>query len=178
MPTFLQQHPGPRVAVLTGGNSRSHKFTDDDQLRFVKSLESLAEHAGSCFVTASRRTPPTLVTKLQEFMARRPGFMWDNTGENPLHDFVAHADILVVTADSANMVCEVCVTGQPVYVFHPSGGSKKFDRLHRSLEQYGATRVLPDRLDRLETWSYQPLSATETIATEIETRWRQSHIDQ
>jgi len=171
MPAFMVSLPAPRVAVLIGGNSRSHTFTERDQGRLINSLASLAAHAGSLFVTPSRRTPPLLARALQQFMDGRAGVYWDGTGENPLHDFIAHADHLVVTADSANMVCEACVSGRPVHVFHPSGGSRKFDRLHHALEAHGAVRPLKEHYDRLEDWQYPPLSATETIAVEIERRW-------
>ncbi|MGI9407224.1 MAG: mitochondrial fission ELM1 family protein [Hyphomicrobiaceae bacterium] len=176
MPAFIQSAPAPRVAVLLGGNSRNHTFMQDDQENLVRSLQSLAEHAGGLFITPSRRTPEPLADAVQALMSGRPGLYWDGTGDNPLHDFIAHADVLVVTADSANMVCEACASGRPVYVFHPSGGSAKFARLHHALERYGAIRPMPEKFEKLESWDYEPLSATETIAAEIETRWQNHHV--
>ena len=52
------------------------------------------------------------------------------------------------------MTGEPCATGKPVYVFAPEGGSPKFTRFHEALRRHGATRPLPDRFERLETWSY------------------------
>jgi mitochondrial fission protein ELM1 len=69
------------------------------------------------------------------------------------------------------MTGEPCVTGKPVYVFAPDGGSPKFTRFHESLRRHGATRPLPDRFERLETWSYAPLNSSDTIAAEIARRW-------
>lgn len=171
LPDLMAKVPGPRLSVLIGGNSRSHVFKPEDQVRLIGGLEALVPHFGSLFVTTSRRTPHELDAALHSFMSGRPGMIWDGTGNNPLHDFIAHADQLVVTADSANMVCETCVSGRPVHVFHPSGGSRKFDRLHEALVSYGATRPLAERYDVLETWTYAPLSATEEIAGEIAKRW-------
>ncbi len=176
IPDFMTQHPGPRLSVLVGGNSRSHTFTEDDQTRLVTSLTQLAGHFGSVYLTPSRRTPPDLVSALEQFMRGRAGLFWDGSGENPLHDFIAHADHLVVSSDSANMVCETCVSGRPVHVFHPSGGSKKFDRLHQALEAHGATRVLQNQYRTLDSWIYAPLSATEVIGDEIQRRWAK-HLD-
>ncbi|MEL7542166.1 MAG: mitochondrial fission ELM1 family protein [Pseudomonadota bacterium] len=171
LPEFMAGDTGPRLTVLVGGNSRSHTFTDADVTRFMAALESLATHFAALYVTASRRTPPALAQQISQFMHGRNGMLWDGTGANPLHDFLAHADHLFVTSDSANMVCEACITGKPVHLFHPSGGSAKFDRLHSALEEFGAVRTLPTPVDGLEHWHYTPLSATEVIADEIERRW-------
>ena len=56
-------------------------------------------------------------------------------------------------------------------VAQPSGGSAKFERFHDSLRRYGATRLLPDTVTTLETWSYAPLDSATRIAREIERRW-------
>jgi mitochondrial fission protein ELM1 len=71
------------------------------------------------------------------------------------------------------MAGEACATGRPVYVLEPEGGSAKFGRFHAALRRHGAARPLPDRLERLETWSYPPLNSAETIASEIARRWLQ-----
>ena len=79
--------------------------------------------------------------------------------------------VMVVTADSVNMTGECCATGRPVYVFTPSGGKAKFHRFHRQLEEWGATRPLPEIVERLSGWTYAPIDSTAVIAREIETRW-------
>ncbi len=66
--------------------------------------------------------------------AGAPRILWDGKGENPYATFLAHADALIVTADSVNMNGEAAATGKPVYVFEPSAGSAKFRRFHRDFE--------------------------------------------
>jgi mitochondrial fission protein ELM1 len=100
-----------------------------------------------------------------------PRTTWNGEGPNPYPDFLAHADALVVTADSVNMTGEAAATGRPVLVFSPSGGSRKFRRFHAALESYGATRPLPDRVKEFPAWTYEPLQSAETIAREVERRW-------
>jgi mitochondrial fission protein ELM1 len=56
-------------------------------------------------------------------------------------------------------------------VFTPSGGKAKFHRFHEALCHLGATRVLPETVDRLPAWTYTPIDATGIIAREIERRW-------
>jgi hypothetical protein len=124
-------------------------------------------------ITPSRRTPAgiaALVRDATEGLQRR---FWGGEGDNPYPHFLAHADALVAPADSVSMVGEACATGKPVYVLEPEGGSAKFGRFHAALRRHGATRPLPERLERLETWSYTPLNTTETIAAEIARRWLQ-----
>jgi mitochondrial fission protein ELM1 len=74
------------------------------------------------------------------------------------------------------MTGEACVSGRPVYVFHPSGGSAKFRRYHDSLVAMGATRPLPEHLAELEHWAYEPQVSTDIIAHEIERRYRQHRL--
>jgi len=125
----------------------------------------------SFLVTPSRRTPSDLLTAVRDALQDVPALIWDANGDNPYPDFLAHADVVIVTADSVNITGEACATGRPVYVFKPTGGSKKFDRFHRGLQDYGATRPLPAAFARLESWPYEPLDAASVIASEIERRW-------
>jgi mitochondrial fission protein ELM1 len=96
--------------------------------------------------------------------------LWTGGGENPYPSFLAHADVLIVTADSINMTSEACATGRPVYVFEAKL-SDKHARFQLALRRYGATRRLPGSLPRLEQWTYTPLDAAPQIAAEIARRW-------
>jgi mitochondrial fission protein ELM1 len=97
--------------------------------------------------------------------------VWTGGGENPYPNFLAHADALIVTADSINMTSEACATGRPVYVFEAAKFSKKHARFHLALRRYGATRSLSGGLSHLEQWTYTPLDAASHIAAQITRRW-------
>src|SRR6185437_4353763 len=105
-------------------------------------------------ITASRRTPEHLVARIRGALNGTPALVWDGSGQNPYPDFLAHADLFLITADSVSMTCEAAATGRPIYVFSPSGGSAKFKRFHAALAAYGATRPLPERGAPIETWTY------------------------
>jgi uncharacterized protein len=173
-PGEISALPSPRVTVVLGGSSNAYTFTDSDQRRLAVALASLAVLGASFLITPSRRTPPTLLQAIEEATRLRPRILWRAEGDNPYPNFLAHADLLIVTADSVNMTGEACATGRPVYVFEPTGGSAKIARFHEALRRYGATRTLPDRFSRLATWSYQPLNSASHIAAEIERRWLKS----
>lgn len=174
-PAWLANLPRPRVAVVLGGKNAVYRFTDADDDRFEASLRSIAALGASFMVTPSRRTHRRLLAAVVRATEGRPRFIWDGDGENPYPAFLAHADRFIVTADSVNMTGEPLVTGKPVWVFEPSGGSAKFARFHASLRRHGATRPLPETVTNLETWSYPPLDSAAQIAREIAAAWLRRH---
>lgn len=173
LPEAIAALPAPRAAIILGGPSSSHQFVAADVQRLAAALASLAARDVSFMITPSRRTPPALLAAVAEATHARPRIVWNGEGDNPYPQFLAHADLLVVTGDSVNMTGEACATGRPVFVFMPSGGSAKFMRFHAALTRYGATRPLPERLDCLPLWTYQPLDSARAIAAEVAERWRQ-----
>ena len=65
------------------------------------------------------------------------------------------------------MVSEACYTGRPVYVAKLEGRSRRFDALHKSLEDAGFTRPFNGKL---ETWQYAPLDENQRIAAIVRER--------
>lgn len=171
MPEAIAALPSPRVTVILGGTGGGYAFTDADIARLATSLATLASLGVSFMITPSRRTPAALLEAVERTTARAPRILWRGEGENPYPQFLAHADMLVVTADSVNMTGEACATGRPVHVFRPSQESAKFARFHAALRDAGATRLLPEQFAKLEMWSYELPDAARVIAGEIEKRW-------
>ena len=169
----IEPLPGPRVAVILGGRNAVYKYNEADDARLVSALRDITCLGASFLITTSRRTHPELLSAVDQATSSAPRILWrgDADGPNPYVDFLAHADCFVITADSVNMTGEACMTGRPIYVFHPSGGSAKFARYHDSLEAIGATRPLPDRVQQLEQWSYVPQVSADIIAHEFERRY-------
>lgn len=170
-PSWMRDLPHPRVGVILGGRSQVYRFTPDDDARLGAALAAIARLGASFMITPSRRTHQRLLRAADAATAGCPRILWDGTGANPYPQFLAHADLLVVTADSVNMTGEACATGRPVYVFEPSGGSAKFRRFHEALRSCGATRPLPDQVAGLDGWDYEPLDSAASIAAEAARRW-------
>lgn len=156
--------PGPRVAVLIGGNSRDYTFNTFDIARLVADLSHLAKQGASLMVTPSRRTPEELKAALIGIIAAHGGYYWDGETTNPLLEMMASADALVVSADSVNMIGEALVTGKPVLVFRPTGGSRKSDEFLRGLTEAGFVRPFNGGLER---YNYEPQDATPAIAISL-----------
>lgn len=171
VPPQIEALPRPRVAVVLGGKNGIYRFNEADDERFRRALAAIGALGASFMITPSRRSHQRLIRAADMATQGRPRVLWDMTGPNPYPDFLAHADVLVVTADSVNMTGEACATGRPVWVFHPSGGSAKFRRFHEALQSFGATRPLIEEVRQLDGWSYEPIDAASRIAQEVEARW-------
>ncbi|MCA0425374.1 MAG: mitochondrial fission ELM1 family protein [Proteobacteria bacterium] len=167
-PYGLDRLPHPRVALVIGGNSHHHRFTDADIADFAGHVRQLAEAGAGLMATASRRTPPSLAGALRTIVTERGGFFWDGTGENPYPAMLALADAVVVTADSVNMVGEALVTGKPVHIVEPSGGSAKITKFLSELRAAGLVRPFAGRI---EGSTYTPVDATQTIAVALAQRF-------
>ena len=171
VPRDIAALPGRKVVVVLGGPNSVYGFTEDDSRALADALSSVAQHDTSFLVTVSRRTPEHALAAVREALANTPHIVWSGGGDNPYEAWLAHGDHFIVTADSVNMTGEACITGKPVHVFHPRGGSGKFSRFHENLRRYGATKPLPARMDELESWTYAPLDSASQIADEIRRRW-------
>ena len=155
----------PRIAVLIGGDSRHHRFAEQDQKRLLAGLRDLGETQGaSLMITASRRTPPDLAYGLASLARSGKHLYWSGKGQNPLGPYLAKADAIIATADSTNMIGEAAATGKPIHVFHPGGGHEKITRFLGTLERMGAVHPFPAPL---KTTTYEPIDATPVIADRI-----------
>jgi len=160
--------PHPRIAVLVGGNNAVYRLTPLAMGDLAEQLAALArDTGGSLLVTPSRRTGPDNEAILRAHLHGVTAYVWDGQPPNPYFAFLGLADVVVVTADSVNMVTEACATGKPVHVADLEGGSPKFEAFHRSLQQQGITRQFRGTL---ESWSYQPLDDSGVVARVIQER--------
>jgi hypothetical protein len=159
--------PHPRVAVLIGGKSRAFDLTEAHAAELADQIaETVAEAGGSLLLTFSRRTPEKAKAAMTARLSALPGMIWDGQGPNPLFAFLAAADHILVTEDSANMAAEAASTGKPVHVLPmlPLKAAGKFERLHADLETHGATRPF---YGMLESWDYEPLAETDRAARAV-----------
>jgi mitochondrial fission protein ELM1 len=161
----IEPLPHPLIAVLLGGESQAFSFPPDHAAAFGTALARLArDSGGSLLVTPSRRTAPESLRALSAAIAETSHFLWDGTGDNPYHAFLALADAIVVTEDSVNMVTEAAGTGKPVYVQRLKGNSRRLRHFHALMRERGATRPFAGKL---ESWSYPPINDTELVASAV-----------
>jgi mitochondrial fission protein ELM1 len=160
--------PRPLLAVLLGGDNAVYRMTEAFGQKLAAQLRELVCDQGwGLAVTPSRRTPEHARRAIADALEGTGADIWDETGDNPYLGFLAHADAVLVTGDSVNMVSEATATGKPVHVAHLEGGSAKFRRFHQNMETRGITRPFTGSI---ETWDYEPLDDTAVVAAEIRRR--------
>ena len=153
--------PSPRVAVLIGGNSRTHTLTKNIVEKFCTQLSKLD---ANLMVTTSRRTGQENLKLIEQELTNASNFIWDGTGENPYMGMLSWADYIIVTSDSVSMLSDAATTGTPVYVINLEGNSQRFDRLHQHFQNIGVSRPFDGNL---ESWTYEPLNDAQRIADAI-----------
>lgn len=115
----LAHLPRPIVGVIVGGDARPYVLDPETAGGLGRAASRLAEERGaSLVVTTSRRTRPEAVAALFEAVTV-PSYRhsWSEDAENPYLAFLALADSLIVTGDSASMLSEACATGKAVWFF-------------------------------------------------------------
>ena len=106
--------------MLVGGYSGPYTFDRPTAERLGRQASALArELGGSLLVTTSARTPRSSTAALKAAIdAPVYFFQWTRqASDNPYYGYLALADSLIVTCDSASMLTEACATRKPVYIF-------------------------------------------------------------
>ena len=154
--------PHPRVALIVGGKSKTHDLPPALARTVAQDVaRAVRASGGSILVSFTRRTPDAARAIFTEVLTGLPGWIWDETGENPYFAFLAAADTILVTEDSTNLACEAATVGKPLYTLPMTGGGRKFDLLHQELRSVGAERPFGGTL---ESWTYTPLDETNRAA--------------
>ena len=170
----LDPLPHPRLAVLIGGRSKAFDLSAETARRLGVDIRTAVEaQGGSVMVSFSRRTPPEPQRILTEALSSLPGVIWDGEGPNPYFAFLAAADHILVTEDSANMPAEAAATGKPVHLLKIDGAQARKARFHADLAARGIARPFDGKLD---SWTYEPLRETERAAVEVLRRLRERRI--
>lgn len=169
-PERLTALPSPRVAMLVGGSSSVYRLTPTITGDVAEAAARAVREIGAgLMVTPSRRTGVDNEAILRARLLPVGAEVWDGTGENPYFAYLALADVILVTCDSANMVTEACATGKPVYVIELEGGSPKFRRFLDGLYQEGAARPFTGRLTPFE---HPPVDDMARTAAAVWDRWK------
>lgn len=129
---FVSSNNKTKVIVILGGNSKTHKFTQERAYEIIKDLERL--NNVELWITTSRRTPKEIENIFAEF-AKENGHLFyapSYEGENPYIKWLANAQFAIITEDSANMLSDAAFFGLPIHLLKLEGHNPKFDRLYKS----------------------------------------------
>jgi mitochondrial fission protein ELM1 len=152
----------PIYSVLVGGTTRSSALTAEAARDLGEKLSALAhESGGTLAITMSRRTGAENEAIIRQCLSGLGAYVWDGQGENPYFGLLAHADAIVVTADSVSMTSEACSTGKPVYVFDAGIKSPRIRKFQDQLAATGVTRVFTGKP---QTWAARALDDMKAAA--------------
>jgi hypothetical protein len=157
----LSAVPPPAIAVLIGGKSKRQDITPDTARRISRELSALE---GSLMVTLSRRTSAEARTVFTRELRPFTRLWYDGQGPNPYFAMLGAADVILVTADSANMAVEAAAAGKPLLIVPVDGDAGKLAALHQALYDRGCARPFEGRL---ENWRAEPLRETDRVAAAV-----------
>ena len=127
--------PHPIIAVSLGGENKAYHMPPDWIEKTAQSLLDIStKTGGSLLISPSRRTGADNTQRLADALSGIQGVFWDGTGHNPFEEFLAHADMHIVTCESVNMISDCITTERPVYILDlpkkPTllNKAKKFER--------------------------------------------------
>ncbi len=160
----LERLPRPRAAALIGGANATFQTPEPVAAQIGRDLAAVAAAGAGLMVTFSRRTGPEMERSIRTALKDSGAIIWDGAGPNPYFAYLALADHVLATEDSASMVSEAATTGKPISILKLAGGSPKFSRFHNAMQARGVTR--PFR-GVLEFWSYPPLDETARAAAAV-----------
>ena len=112
-------------AMILGGASASHHYTDEDWQLLAGEMNSLAiTHGIRWLVSSSRRTGARAEEILRRILVPEhvaSAVWWAEKPEKRMAAFLGSAAWIFVTQDSVTMVTEAVASGRPVVVTMPSG---------------------------------------------------------
>ncbi len=160
----LEALPQPRLAVLVGGRSKRHRLSAQGATRLADQLRDLRAQGVGLMITTSRRTPEPAMAALRALAAGDAGVvLWTGAadGPNPYLPFLAHAQVVLVTRDSTNMITDAASAGRPVLLADMEGKDGKLAHLYDALRASGHVRAFTGAL---EIWPVSPLLETTKAA--------------
>jgi len=133
----LSTLPAPHVAVLLGGPTKRHNYSEDVLATHMGAMAKVLAVGGSLLISTSRRTPETMIAGLRKLAEKHPKriHLYSGDGPNPYLGYLAHAEAILVTEDSTNMLTEACAVGVQVTRLPMTGRPEKFGRLYQQLSQ-------------------------------------------
>ena len=162
--------PSPHTVLLVGGPTRHAALDDAGFLSLLRDLQALAVSEGGSFsAVASRRTPRHWRDALVDADAALPGLRWrdERDGPNPYAGLLAHADRIVCTPDSVNMLSEAAATLAPVFVWSRQVVQDRPRHFIDGLLASGRVRGLDDTP---APFAVEPLREARCVADEVKRR--------
>ena len=124
--------------LLIGGDGSGYHYTEEEIDALIAFVNKTAEQT-DWLVTTSRRTPLVFEEKMQRQMRAKMFVAYHQNPIKAVGAFLALADRVYVTEESASMVSEAVASGKPVVTLIPneSGGEKDYMAILQKFEKAG-----------------------------------------
>lgn len=162
----MAEERGFKVAVMLGGDSKSHKMTPNVCADLERKLDQAASKGARLRICCSRRTPTHARVRFRAFADRVGARFWESPadGTNPYLAYLLMSDAVVVTEESTNMASEAAYFGLPVHLARLEGHNEKFSKFHNALIERNVARWFDGSV---EQWTYTPLREIDRVADEL-----------
>lgn len=140
----------PWFTILLGGHAKQLAMAKANLQQVVRDARAAVDHwGGSVVVLAGRRSSSELIAIIEkEVPVGSKIHRWSEQTEiaNPYQTVLRRSSVLFVTADSASMIADACLTGKPTFIIDYPDGLDLRGRIRRWVFRYFRSAV--DRCER------------------------------
>lgn len=135
------------MALLLGGNSRSHEIRPESARNLARDVSALAARENASLMVVGSRRSETIMAAVEEGLtAEDLRYHWrPDDPENPYSLALKHADLLIVTGESESMLADAASRGR-IFVIWPTPARPK--TLWGRFSQEVADRAVRPRMNR------------------------------
>lgn len=113
----------PLWAMLIGGDSRNHRFSDDDWRALAAGMNQLSRrHGGRWLITTSRRTGPAAEALLRQELeptSIADATWWQDRPRAVVPAYLGASECVFCTQDSLTMLTDGMAAARPVFALYP-----------------------------------------------------------
>ena len=140
--------PSPRILLALGGPTKTWPLDPASFEKISDAVQALhAKLGGSLLMTTSPRSPDWLRDAVQERFGALASELWlgdASAASNPYPGYLAYADLIIATPDSANLLSEAAATGAPLLCPPWPQQTGKLAALTVTLQERGQLEWLPE----------------------------------
>ena len=175
--------PSPRILLALGGPTKTWPLDPASFEKISDAVQALhAKLGGSLLMTTSPRSPDWLRDAVQERFGALASELWlgdASAASNPYPGYLAYADLIIATPDSANLLSEAAATGAPLLCPPWPQQTGKLAALtktlheHRRLEWLADSNLIAGGSDPFDPRRGHPttlIRATTALASEVTQR--------
>ena len=152
--------------LILGGPTKHYDYSNENISNILSLFNNLVEKNNlQGIIVPSTRTPKNII-ELSKNKSGRTSLVIEDVDKKAYLSSLSLAKYIAVTCDSTSMISEAALTGKPIYVAEIP--TKKNDsRIQKFIELFTKLNVIKKLNHKLETWHYEILDETSSVAKKI-----------